>query len=93
MNSHEDFATREPHENLEGRVLAIVADVLAIERSSIDINMVIEEVVDSLDQVRLFMALEDEFGGTISDEKLSTIKTLADVVSYLRHSAPFVNDD
>ncbi|MDH3468788.1 MAG: acyl carrier protein [Gammaproteobacteria bacterium] len=88
MKSHNEHAVPSADESLEGRVLAIVADLLAVERSSVDINGSIEELVaDSLDQVRLFMALEDEFGGAISDDRLSTIETLADVVNFLRQRA------
>jgi acyl carrier protein len=75
-------------ESIEERVLTTVADLLEIDRSLIKLESVIEELVpDSLDQVRLFMALEDELGETVSERELNTIRTLADIVNYLRQSS------
>jgi acyl carrier protein len=36
---------------------------------------------DSLDLLSLFMALEDEFGGTISEEDTEGLTTLRDIVA------------
>jgi len=38
---------------------------------------------DSLAAVELSMALEDEFGVTISDEDLPNLKTVGDLVNYV----------
>ena len=38
---------------------------------------------DSLDLVELIMAFEEEFGGTISDEKAQEITTVGKAVEYL----------
>ena len=39
---------------------------------------------DSLDLVELIMALEDEFGLEIEDEDVEAIKTIGDVIDYLK---------
>lgn len=38
---------------------------------------------DSLDAVEFVMTIEDEFGVTISDDELSDLKTVQDVVNYI----------
>jgi acyl carrier protein len=38
---------------------------------------------DSLDLVEIVMALEEEFGGEISDEDAETIRTVGDAVQYI----------
>ena len=39
---------------------------------------------DSLDLVELIMALEEEFGGEISDEEATGITTVGEAVAYLK---------
>jgi acyl carrier protein len=69
-------------ESIEGRVLRVVTEVLALEEAPRDLNASIasELALDSLDQLSLFMALEDEFGARIREEDLERITTLRDVV-------------
>lgn len=38
---------------------------------------------DSLDVVELIMALEDEYGIEVPDDKLENVKTIGDVVAFL----------
>ena len=38
---------------------------------------------DSLSLIMLFMALEDEFGGTIPEEDFDKISTLGDIIYYI----------
>lgn len=73
-------------ENIESRVLRVVQDVLALEElpRDLDVSIAAELALDSLDQLSLFMALEDEFGGRIREEDAEQIITLRDVVSYVR---------
>ena len=42
---------------------------------------------DSLDAVELNMALEDNLGVAISDEELTNMKTVGDIVNYLEANA------
>lgn len=73
-------------ETIETRVLRVVQDVLALDElpRDLDVSIASELALDSLDQLSLFMALEDEFGGRIREEDAEQINTLRDVVSYVR---------
>ncbi len=42
---------------------------------------------DSLSVVEMSMAMEDEFGITIGDDELPTIKTVGDLVKYIEANA------
>lgn len=68
--------------NVEKRVLSVVQEVLAIEGDppSLDSSLVEDLGADSLDLLSLFMALEDEFGGSISEEDAEGLTTLRDIV-------------
>ena len=68
--------------SVETRVLSVVREVLAIEGDSLalDSSLIEDLGADSLDLLSLFMALEDEFGGTISEEDTEGLTTLRDVV-------------
>jgi len=68
--------------DVEARVLSVVKEVLAIEGDSpsLDSSLIDDLGADSLDLLSLFMALEDEFGGTISEEDAEGLSTLRDIV-------------
>lgn len=68
--------------SVEARVLTVVGEVLAIEGDppALDSSLVEDLGADSLDLLSLFMALEDEFGDTISEEDTEGLTTLRDVV-------------
>ncbi len=67
---------------VEARVLSVVTEVLAIEGEppALDSSLIEDLGADSLDLLSLFMALEDEFGGTISEEDTEDLATLGDIV-------------
>jgi len=71
---------------IERRVLTVVRDVLAIDGDGPPLDSAIDADLgaDSLDQLSLFMALEDEFGGRIPEEEAASLTTLRDVVRYVR---------
>ena len=66
------------------RVVAVFKEVLAIEEA-IDPSASIKGDLgaDSLDQLSLFMALEDEFGGTISEQEAAKLTMVGDVIGYI----------
>ncbi len=43
--------------------------------------------VDSLSMVEVAMAVEEKFGASIPDDKLSDLKTVGDAVSYIEEHA------
>jgi len=67
---------------VEARVLSVVTEVLAIEGEppALDSSLIEDLGADSLDLLSVFMALEDEFGGTISEEDTEGLATLRDIV-------------
>ncbi len=68
--------------SVEARVLSVVREVLAIEGEppALESSLIEDLGADSLDLLSLFMALEDEFGGTITEEDTEDLATLRDIV-------------
>ena len=72
------------------RVKAIIVDLLGVDEDQVVMEAKFREDLeaDSLDLVELIMALEEEFGGEISDEQAQKITTVGEAVTYLdAHSA------
>jgi acyl carrier protein len=71
--------------DVEARVKAIIADILSIDEDQLTSEAKFREDLgaDSLDLVELIMALEDEFGGRISDEDARQITTVGEAVNYV----------
>ena len=60
----------------------IIANQFGIDTDELseDTDIVADLGADSLDVVEMMMALEEEFGITIEDEKIAELKTIGDVV-------------
>lgn len=60
----------------------IIANQFGIDTDVIseETDIVADLGADSLDVVEMMMALEEEFGVTIEDEKIAELKTVGDVV-------------
>jgi acyl carrier protein len=71
------------------RVIAVVSDKLDVpaDEISADSRFVDDLNADSLDQVELIMALEDEYDLTIPDEDAQKILTITDAVNYISEHA------
>ena len=67
------------------QVAEILANQLGISKDKITPNSeIIKDLgADSLDVFELLMTLENEFGKTIPDDKVTDLKTVGDVVSLL----------
>ena len=67
----------------------IVVDTLNCEEDKVTMEASLTEDLeaDSLDAVELNMALEDEFGVAVPDEKLGEMKTVADLWNCLSELA------
>ncbi|ABS60471.1 MULTISPECIES: acyl carrier protein [Fervidobacterium] len=71
---------------MEQRVCEIIAEQLGIDVNDVKPEKSLMEDLgaDSLDIVDLVMAFEDEFGVKISDQDLSKIKTVQDVIEAIK---------
>ncbi len=72
--------------DLEQRIKEIIADQLGVEVDKLNPNAKFVEDLgaDSLDVVELVMAFEEEFGIEIPDEDAEKIRTVGDVIDYLK---------
>jgi acyl carrier protein len=72
--------------DLETRIKEIIADQLGVEIEKLreDANFVQDLGADSLDVVELVMAFEEEFCIEIPDEDAEKIRTVGDVINYLK---------
>ena len=67
------------------RVKRIIVEQLGVDEAKVTREARFRQDLeaDSLDQVELIMALEEEFGGEISDEDAQKITTVGEAVDYL----------
>ena len=67
------------------RVRDIIVDLLGVEPEQVIPEARVREDLeaDSLDLVELIMAIEEEFGGEISDEDAQKITTVGEAVAYV----------
>jgi len=67
------------------KVKEVIVNAANIDEDKIKLNASLENDLglDSLDAVELGMALEEEFGITIDEEKLASFKTVEDIVNFI----------
>ena len=72
-------------DNIEARVRKIVAEQLGVAEADIknDSSFVEDLGADSLDNVELVMALEEEFECEIPDEEAEKITTVQQAIDYI----------
>ena len=71
---------------VEERVKSTVVDQLGVdaEKVAMSSSLVDDLGADSLDIVELVMAMEEEFGMEIPDEDAEKIKSVGDVIKYIK---------
>lgn len=71
---------------VEDRVKATIVSQLGVESEKVKMtsSLVNDLGADSLDIVELVMAMEEEFGLEIPDEEAEKIKSVGDVISYVK---------
>lgn len=55
---------------------------VAEERVTMDANVVEDLEADSLSVMQIIMELEEEFGLTVEDDDVNTLRTVGDIVKY-----------
>ena len=71
---------------MEKKVIALVSKATACgpEKISVETSLIDDLDLDSLDIVELMLKIEDEFGIEIPAENAEEMKTVQDVVNYLK---------
>lgn len=73
-------------DKMEEKIISLIADKLGKNAKEIKLeSKLVEDLgADSLDVIELVMAFEDEFKVSLPDEEISKMKTIADVVTYIK---------
>jgi acyl carrier protein len=71
---------------LEVKVKEIIVEQLGVnaDQVTMDASFVEDLGADSLDQVELVMAFEEEFGAEIPDEDAEKLKSVGTVIAYMK---------
>jgi len=71
---------------IEERVIKIIVDKLGVDRAEVvpEAAFVDDLGADSLDQVEMIMAMEEEFGSEIADEEAEKMRTVQDVINFIK---------
>ena len=74
---------------IEEQISAIVAEKLGVDKAEVTPDAVfIDDLgADSLDLVELIMAMEEEFGFEIADEEAEKLRTVGDVINFVKARA------
>ena len=74
--------------SIHDKVAKIIAEKLSVELEEIvpEASFVDDLGADSLDQVELIMAMEEEFDLSISDEDAEKIATVQDAIDYIMNA-------
>ncbi len=72
---------------MEEKIINLIAEKLNKKKEQITLktNLVEDLGADSLDVVELIMTFEDEFGVSLPDEDVAKMKTVGDVVAYIKN--------
>lgn len=69
------------HKAILDKVISLVADTLELDESDIDADTVYKDLgADSFDLLELVTAIEDEFGITLDEDSIPSIKTVGETV-------------
>jgi acyl carrier protein len=71
---------------LEEKVISIIVEQLDVtkEECVLEASFIDDLGADSLDLVELIMEMEETFGLTIADNELEKIRTIKDVIDFLK---------
>jgi acyl carrier protein len=79
----------EAHMSVEEKIKKIICEQLEVDEKDVilEASFVDDLGADSLDQVELIMAMEEEFGISISDEEAEKIATVQNAIEYIEKNA------
>lgn len=71
--------------DVQQRVLTVICNVLNLKENEIRLDASLRDdlKLDSLQQMTLFIALEDEFQRTIPPEQVTGLVTIKDVIAFV----------
>jgi acyl carrier protein len=71
---------------IEEKVIELIVEQLDVTREECvpEASFIEDLGADSLDLVELIMAMEENFGIEISDEELQKIRTIQDVINFIK---------
>ncbi len=74
---------------LDEKIIKVICDKLGVTADKVvtEAKFIEDLGADSLDQVELVMALEDEFSLEIPDEDAEKLKSVAEVMTYVKSKA------
>jgi acyl carrier protein len=74
--------------SIEEKIKKIICEQLEVDEKDVipEASFVDDLGADSLDQVELIMAMEEEFGISISDEEAEKIATVRNAIEYIEKS-------
>lgn len=72
---------------MDEKIINLIADKLGKKKDAIkmDSRLVEDLGADSLDVVELIMTFEEEFGVSLPDEDVSKLKTVGDIIKYIKN--------
>lgn len=72
--------------SIDEKIKKIICEQLEVSEEDVvpEASFVDDLGADSLDQVELIMAMEEEFGISISDEEAEKISTVKDAIDYIQ---------
>lgn len=67
------------------KVVSMLSEQLNVDpnRISLESDVIKDLGADSLDVVQMLMALEDDFGITVSEDEASNLRTVSDIVALI----------
>ena len=76
-------------EDIQQKITKVIVEKLGVSEEQVkpEAAFIDDLGADSLDQVELVMALEDEFDIEIPDEEAEKLKKVSDVISYVTSKA------
>ena len=72
---------------MEEKVIELICENLCKNKNEVTLSSKLVEDLgaDSLDVVELIMAFEDEFNVSLPDEDVQSMKTIGDIVNYIKN--------